>query len=252
MEHKDNVYSSKEQIEVKYRIADFFNKSTDTTVEKLGSFMKYVTRQDLSILLARFELFKQISEIKGSIVNCGVYFGGELMTWYQLSAALEPINYNRRMIGFDTFSGNASISDKDNQSANAIGIPQPDYAIDSESSLTELSQIHDSNRFLNHIPKIELIRGDIVETVPKYLEENPHLLISLLSLSVNLYEPTLMALKQFLPRMPKGSIIVLATLNEGCFPGVTLSLLHVFRECGLNNVTIKSFPYVPNLSYIVL
>ena len=43
--------------------------------------------------------------VKGSIVECGVFRGFSLMTFAQLSAALEPNNLTRRIYGFDTFEG---------------------------------------------------------------------------------------------------------------------------------------------------
>jgi len=41
---------------------------------------------------------------------------------------------------------------------------------------------------MGHIPKVELVKGDVVETVGQYLEQNPQLVISLLYL--DLYKPT--------------------------------------------------------------
>lgn len=51
--------------------------------------------------------------VHGSIVECGVLLGGGLMTWAVLSEIFEPINHLRRVIGFDTFSGFASIAPED-------------------------------------------------------------------------------------------------------------------------------------------
>jgi hypothetical protein len=187
--------------------------------------------------------------VKGSIVECGVYHGGGLMTYAQLSAALEPINYNRRIIGFDTFSGNASYSNRDKPTQSSADLSQPAYAVDVQEELNQIISVYDINRFLGHIPKIELVRGDICETIPTYLEENPHLLVSLVELSVNLYEPTKVAMKTLLPRMPCGAVMVINTLNEGVFPGVTLALL---EELDVRHSAVQSVPYCPNLSYCVL
>lgn len=43
---------------------------------KLRNFEKYVRRQDLARFLARYELFKMIKNTKGSIIECGVHYGG--------------------------------------------------------------------------------------------------------------------------------------------------------------------------------
>ncbi len=246
---QDKIYSTEEQLSVKTQLGDLFESDRGQTSDKLSAFTKYITRQDLSLFLARYEIFKKVMGIKGSIIECGVYFGNGLMTYSQLSAALEPINYNRRIIGFDTFCGNKGETKNDLPSKAAAGLTQAQYDIDSENEILKCINIYDKNRFLNHISKVELVRGDIIKTIPQYIIENPHLIVSILELSVNLYEPTKVALKHILPRMTKGSIISVNTLNEGIFPGVTLAIK---EELGINNVCIQSFEYAPNLSYIVL
>ena len=249
---KDNInYRSPQQQSALEDLAAFYETASGTTQEKLGAFMKFVSRQDLSMLLARYELFKQVAEVKGSILECGVYHGNGLMTWALLSAALEPTNYNRRIVCFDTFAGNhgESARDRITSSAASQGLRQTAYAADSEAELQRCIRIFDANRFLSHIPKVELVRGDVVEAAPKYLEDNPHLVVSLLSLSMNLFEPMAVALRTFLPRMPQGAIIAIHTLNEGIYPGATLALL---EELGLRHASVRSHAFAPNLSWVVV
>lgn len=51
----------------------------------------------------------------------------------------------------------------------------------------------------------------------------------------------------FLPRMPKGSIIVFDQINHELWPGETLALLEKFN---LNKKRIKKFDYEINMSYL--
>lgn len=51
------------------------------------------------------------------------------------------------------------------------------------------------------------------------------MLVSLLYLDLDIYEPTKVALKEFLPRMSKGSIIAFDELNYRSFPGETIAML---------------------------
>lgn len=241
---QDKVYSTQAQLDSRRKIAQIFDESPLPTHEKLGAAFNYSMRQDISLFLARYELFKKTEHIKGSIVEGGVYYGNGLMSWYHLSSALEPINYNRRIIGFDTFEGSTRPGEKDQKSSEHWS--QPDYAIDSQKEIEHLVQTHDENRFLNHIPKVELVRGDMCKTIPEYLHQNPHTMVSLLCLSVNLFDPTAAALKHFLPRMPKGAIVAIHTLNESVYPGATQAVL----ECAnLRNAEIRCFEYAPNLAY---
>jgi hypothetical protein len=80
------------------------------------------------------------------------------------------------------------------------------------------------NRPVGHVPKVELVKGDANITIPKYIEDNPHVVVSLLYLDFDIYEPTKTALKYFIPRMPKGSIIAFDELNSPHWPGGTIAV----------------------------
>ena len=58
---------------------------------------------------------------------------------------------------------------------------------------------------------------------PEFVEENQHLVVSMLFLDMDLYEPTLAALKHFVPRMPKGSVLAFDELDNPIWPGETLA-----------------------------
>ena len=87
-----------------------FDISQFSTKDKLRNFSKYVRRQDLARFIVYKELFEKQINIKGSIVECGVHQGGGIMTWAKLSTILEPYNYHRKIIGFDTFTGIPSLA----------------------------------------------------------------------------------------------------------------------------------------------
>lgn len=57
----------------KMNLIDKYNYDKDI---KLRNFEKYVRRQDLARFLARYELFKMIKDVKGSIIECGIHYGG--------------------------------------------------------------------------------------------------------------------------------------------------------------------------------
>ena len=71
----------------------------------------------------------------------------------------------------------------------------------------------------------------------------------MLYLDFDIYEPTKVALLNFLPRMPKGSILVFDEIHNPHWPGETQALVDVL---GINNVEIRNFPFNPNISYIKL
>ncbi len=220
------------------------------TDRKFKNFPKYVRRQDISRFLVRYELFKKILEKKGSIVECGVHEGAGLFSFAQMSAILEPYNYNRKIFGFDTFKGFPSIDEQKDKSTNLL--QKKKYFRENYNTFKEINdciKIFDNNRFLNQIPKIELIKGDANKTIPKFINSNKHILISLLYLDFDIYQPTKKALKYFINIMSKNSIIAFDQVNNPDWPGETQALL---SSLNLNNYDLKTFPFEPNISYLTL
>jgi len=224
---------------------EYFSRSIGTTIEKLRNFPKYVPRSALSTFLFKSELFQKILHVNGSIVECGVFLGGGLMTWAQLSAIYEPVNFTRTIIGFDTFSGFPIINEKDNTAYAKKG----GVCADSYSDIIECIKLYDINRHINHISKIQLVKGDAIKTIPEYLKDNPHLVVSMLYLDFNLYEPTKIALDTLIPRMPKGAMIVFDDLNLKMWQGATTS---VCDSIGIHNLRIQRSHISPRISYAII
>jgi hypothetical protein len=220
-----------------------FDRNPDAWETKIENFPKYVRRQNLTRFLALYEIYKLILPVKGSIVECGVHHGFGIMTWAKLSAILEPVNLTRRIYGFDTFSGFPSVSDKDKASASRH-VKEGDLFSDSYAEITELAAINDSTRFLGHVPKVKLVKGDAAATIPKFVAETPHLLISLLYLDFDLYEPTRVALESFLPRMPKGAIVAFDELDNPLWPGETTAMLEFLDNYRLRIQRLPFDPYI--------
>jgi Macrocin-O-methyltransferase (TylF) len=240
-------------LDTRIGLEDYFNSSPGSSTEKLENFAKYVPRQNLARFLARYELFKLIYEVQGSIVECGVLFGGGLMSFAKLSAIMEPYNFQRRVIGFDSFTGFPDIAE-----ADLAGLPDRKSAhlakggFAAEGAFEDIHHaitLFDSSRFLNHFPKIDIVRGDFDKTGPQYLEEHPHLVVSCLYLDFDIYSPTRLALELFLPRIPRGGLVVFDELNEEAFPGETLAVLEM---ADLNKLRVRRFPFEPRISYAVV
>ena len=233
--------------EVRQRIVELFTACPDSIETRLDNFTKYIRRQNTTRFLALYEIYKQVLSIKGSVIECGVYRGFGLMAWAQLSAVLEPVNLTRRIYGFDTFEGFLSPHDKDKGKHGQAGDGTFDAMAYDE--LVNLIKVYDDNRFLGHVSKVELIAGDAVRTIPEFIANNQHLVVSLLFLDFDLYEPTKVALENFLPRMPKGSIIAFDELDNPLWPGETRALLETI---GINALKIKRIDFDPYIGYAVI
>lgn len=230
-------------------MTELFENDPVDLVEKLEAFPKYASRQAIAKFLTKYELFQKMLPVNGSIVECGVLHGAGLLTWAKLSSIFEPANHVRKVIGFDTFEGFPSVDEKDTRTGTFHELKESGLTGSSYDNVAEAVRVYNLNRPIAHIPKVELVRGDLLETAPAYLEENPHLVVSMLYLDVDLYEPTKAAIEAFLPRMPKGALLVFDELNAKIFPGETLA---VDEGIGLSNLRIQRFAFDSYVSYAVI
>jgi len=215
---------------------------------KMENFPKYVRRQNMTRFLALYEIFTRVLNVKGSVIECGVNHGFGLMSWAKLSAILEPVNLTRRIYGFDTFEGFPGVSEKD-RSAASMHVKEGDLAADVHEELTQLIETYDSTRFLGHVNKVNLIRGDATKTIPQFVEDNPHLVVSLLFMDFDLYDPTKVALEHLLPRMPKGAVLAFDELDNPLWPGETLAMLEAHAKRPLR---LERLPFDPYISFAVI
>lgn len=232
---------------------NLFNNCNFPIEKKFEYPAAFLSRQWFARTSVLMDIFKKTSGVSGSIVECGTYYGNFTFTMAKLAAAFEPYNYRCKIISFDTFEGNKGYNEqKDilpkaaNEKAQAE-FKEGGWKADVYKDLQEAVRIFDEDRPLNKFEKIEIIKGDVSETVPKYLKDNPNLIIRILNLSINYYEPTKVILKTFLPRMAKGSIITLTNLNYAF--GTTQALL---EELNIKDYQLITPPEYPNINYIIL
>ena len=226
-------------------LENYFGHDNESTIEKLQNFPKYVPEKNLISFLSKNEIFRKVLDIHGAIVECGVLFGGSLLSWAHFSSIYEPINLTRKIVGFDTFEGFPETHRKD--SAGDLG-RKGDFASHSYEDLQECTRIFDMLRFKSHVPKVELVKGNFLKTSTKYLQENPHLVIALLFLDFDIYEPTKAALDRFFDRIPKGGIVVFDHLYYKGTAGETVA---VHESLGLSKYKVERFYWDPLISYIV-
>lgn len=229
-------------------IDKYWDNSIGSNVDKLKSFTKYVPFSEFPKFLAKYEIFKKIITVNGSIIECGVHQGSGLMTWALLSSIFEPVNHLRKIFGFDTFEGFPALS-KFDEVENNLNAKIGGLSVNSHDDILESIKIYDTFRPLGHISKVKLIKGDANKTIEYFITKNPHLIISLLYLDFDIYKPTKKAIEKLRKRMPKGAIIAFDELNHEDWPGETVALMETL---GINNLKIERFPFHPQISYAIL
>jgi hypothetical protein len=229
----------------------YYSESVGSNILKLENFTKYTSRETIARFLARNEIFKKQLDIHGCVLDFGVRRGASLMTWAHLSAIYEPVNYTREIVGFDTFDGFPEIDAKKDEGSCKEIISKGALSVESgmKEDIERSITLHDGTRFLGHMQKTRLIQGDILKTLPKFLDDNRHMVVSLLHIDVDIYAPTKCILENVLHRMPKGAVILFDEVNMKVFPGETIAVL---ETVGIKNLKINRFDFCPNISYAVL
>ena len=244
IEKKGSMLSSKNQFNAQEEKSIFYENSGGKTLDKINSFTKYVGRQNIAKLIAQYELFNKTSEVLGDIIEGGVYHGSGLFGWANIATSLEPYTYQCKVIGFDTFEGSTGITKKDISHKNILR-KEKEYNANNYKDILRAIEIYDNDRPLNHIKKIEIVKGDVSKTVKKYIETNKQQSVRILHLGMNLYKPTYYCLKYFLPKMSKGSIVAIDGLNHAT-PGCMEALK---ENIDISKVNLKTFDYFPNFTY---
>lgn len=193
----------------------------------------------ISKILAHYELYKLVIDIPGAIVECGI-FKGTSFARFAMFRDLFGISYSKRLIGFDIFGKFPETNYHDD-----IVFRQRFINDAGEESISK-EQLMEVLEHKNIDKNVELVEGDILETVPKYIENNPQLKISLLNLDTDVYEPAKVILENLYPRVVRGGIIILD--DYGTFPGETKAVDDYFKE---KDVRILKFPFCMTPCYIV-
>ena len=187
-------------------------------------------------MIAHYELFKMSSKIPGCIIECGVFKGASLI---RFATFLKLLKSNKKIIAFDTFGKHTSTKISSDHKRRKILLSHGKEAI-SEKQLMNILKRKGLEK------NIQLIKGDITETVPNYLKLNPKLKISLLNLDVDFYEPSMSILKNFYPKLSKGGILMLD--DYGVWDGETMAVDEYFID---KKIKIRKHMFSKTPSYII-
>jgi SAM-dependent methyltransferase len=240
------IGSTKEEIDKRANFYQMFAQSPIPEKEILSNLGLYLNRQTLSRILFMHELYLKIVNVHGVVVEFGVRYGQNLALFESFRGIYEPFNYNRKVIGFDTFSGFPEVSSNDSDTLSKGDYSVPDNY---ENYLEDVLKYHESEQPIPQKKKFELVKGDAVITIDDYLERHPETIIALAYFDFDLYSPTKKCLQAIKDRLTKGSILAFDELNCPEFPGETLAFKEVI---GINSYSIKRSPLNPLCSYIVI
>jgi hypothetical protein len=193
----------------------------------------------LGKLVAHYEAFKMTIDVPGSIVECGVFKGTSLMRFAMFRELLGNY-FSSKIIGFDMFG-----DDYPDTAFEEDKHTRDEWIASAGSSSISAAQLRE-NFHKSDIKNFELIAGDVLETVPKYIKEHPELKISLLNIDIDFFEANMCCLENFYDLVMPGGVVLLD--NYTAAHGDTKSVDKFFAE---RDVSIKRFPFALRPCYIV-
>jgi Macrocin-O-methyltransferase (TylF) len=195
----------------------------------------HVTR--LAKILGQYDVYRRIRDLPGDIVEAGVFKGSSLIRLATFREVTES-PWSRRIIGFDAFGA------------------FPDQAVPEDAAYVARFQevsgtgipVHELERALafKGFRNVELVPGDILQTVPAYLGAHPELRIALLHVDLDVYEPSRLVLEALWSRVVRGGVVMFD--DYGTVEGETRAVEEFFAG---ENVLIEKPPTSHVSAFIV-
>ena len=241
------TFASEKEVAAYECLVSLFHNCPIGDKEILANLSLFLTRSSMSRILFMHHLYQKIIHTHGIIVEFGTRWGHNLSLFTIFRNIYEPYNISRKIVAFDTFEGFPNVTSHDGN-AEIAQVGELSVTPGYEKYLDKILQAQEYTAPRSNIKKYELVKGDVIETLPCYLEKHPETIIALAYFDLDLYEPTKKSLETIRPYLVKNSIIGFDELCLDKFPGETLAL----RELqDLFNCKIYREPYSINQSYLI-
>lgn len=201
-----------------------------------NEFWRLASPKRLAKTLVHSNLFYQTRHLPGALAEFGVFKGVSFFRWAMLREIYGP----RRLIGFDVFGRFPDSAPQDGDTREKFTSEAGDRGL----ALIEIWKALQA-RGIDH--EVDLIAGDICETLPAFLEKNPGVKFSLINLDVDIYAPTRAILEHAWPRLCPGGVIILDDYDV--YPGETAAVDAWARE--RPGVQIRRMGFAPHPCYVI-
>lgn len=183
---------------------------------------------NIARFLSIYDLVKKVINLPGHFCELGCWNGTNLVFLAKLVSILKPHSCTE-VFGFDSFQGLRKIdTEKDASSGGAEGKYKGNIEL-----LEDVLRLYELDSL------VRLIKGNIEETVPFFLQERKDVRFAFIYMDVDLYSPTKVGIELLYPRLVKGGIMVFDQYNIENWPGEASAVHDVLG----NDVPIYSVPF---------
>jgi hypothetical protein len=204
-----------------------------------NAFYWFSTPSRLDKALAHYELYKRIVDLPGDVIELGVYKSASLIRFGTFRRLLET-DTSRKLVGFDAF-GTFPHSDAES-TLDSDFIKSFEEAGGDGLSEEQIHAVLAHKGFGNY----ELVCGDILQTLPQWLANNPATQVALVHVDTDVYAPAHLALDLLWGRLVPGGICMLD--DYGTVEGETRAVNEFVQAHALR---IEKLPFYKIPSFIV-
>jgi len=241
--------ASDDQVKHRHRLVEMFEKSPLPMEERLFNIGMYTRSSVLVKFLVMNDIYLRIKDIPGQLIEFGTWWGQNLVLLENLRAIHEPFNKQRVIIGFDTFDGYTSLSEKD-KASQVWEEDSYSTGVDYIGYLRELLEVHEGSNVLGHLKGChKLIVGNVETTAPQYFSDHPETMVSFAYFDMALYKPTRAALSAIKPHLISGSVLLMDELTWVESPGEAIAFKEIFNP---NEVRIEKCALYPSKAIITI
>jgi len=208
-----------------------------------------MNRISLSKILFYSQLISDISNIPGAVLELGIQWGALTSVLYNLISIHDPYNFRRKLVGFDTFEGFPEGSLSDLEQAKGWNTNDLSTMVGIQELIDQCLSLHQAFSAMSHMHRHELVKGDVIETLPRWLKDNPYETIAMCIFDMDLFKPTFEALRAVLTRSQAGTILVFDEYSHPLFPQEGEAVRSLIDIRNLKPLKSKLLPYT---SYVIL
>lgn len=218
---KKKVYSFQKQIKNVWDAENIFYQKTN--ISRIGK------------LIYHYEIYKKITDLPGDILEFGVFKGSSLIRLMTFRNILEN-NFSRKIYGFDTFKKFPNQKRKSDKKFKL----QFEKEAGNPISKKELDILLIKKKFENY----ELIEGNVMKTLKKFLKNNRSIKISLLHLDMDVFNATKYVINKLQKYIVKGGIILIDDYSS--VDGATKAIDQFLKKNKKLKIKKLSFYKVPS------
>tara|TARA_B110001454_G_C12684861_1_gene419725 strand:- start:824 stop:1453 length:630 start_codon:yes stop_codon:yes gene_type:complete len=190
----------------------------------------------ISKLLFHYELYKKIKDLDGHIVECGVFKGVSLIRFLSF---IKIFKDNKKWVyGFDAFGKFPST----NRIEDKKFADRHNKNLGNGLSIDKLKKKLVKKKFKN----FKLIKGNILDTIDKFLLKKKNFKISLLHLDLDVFVATNFALEKLYPLVVKNGVIILDDYKH--VSGTTRSVNQFLKK---KKIKILKLKFHKNQSFFI-